>query len=280
MENRTSPYAVAEQSVRDVYDGPGWDEVDGTTNDALMWEDLRPVARNYLRACRRKILKHIDASGSSILDAASGPVQYPEYLEYSRGYEKRVCVDISTKALMGAKQKLGNHGLYVQGSIVHLPFAVGVFDACVCLHGIYHIEKGEQEAAVRELLQTVRGNGRVVIVYENPDSLFNRVRRSGWLKALKRSRKNKGVNNKSAADYDAWRMYYYVHPLQWWSRFADMAEVRVSTYRMLPVDAQRKLIPAGGIGRILFRLLWLFELLLSSILVGPAQYILIVMKKR
>ena len=40
-----------------------------------------------------------------MLDMASGPIQYPEYLVYSSNFKKRYCVDLSKNALEAAKKK-------------------------------------------------------------------------------------------------------------------------------------------------------------------------------
>src|ERR1700728_1252264 len=112
----------AETKVKSFYEGQGWSTNDnGDTTDAQLFEDLRPIAQNYVRACRRKILSFLPSTGDRFLDAASGPIQYPEYLEYSRGFKKRVCVDISQKALDEAKTKLGEKGEFHCASLVNLP---------------------------------------------------------------------------------------------------------------------------------------------------------------
>ena len=87
--------------------------------------------------------------GERLLDAASGPVQYPEYLEYHANFGRRVCVDISESALKQAEAKLGSKGEYVCASILELPLGDATIDAAVSLHTIYHIEKDQQEKAAK-----------------------------------------------------------------------------------------------------------------------------------
>jgi SAM-dependent methyltransferase len=57
-----------------------------------------------------------------MLDAGSGPVQWPEYLTYSEGYQYRVCADISIVALEEARHRLGEKGLFVVSDVANLPF--------------------------------------------------------------------------------------------------------------------------------------------------------------
>src|ERR1700757_4995674 len=99
-ENYMSRDTEVESKVRDFYNQKGWTQGnDRESVDAVLWEDLRDVAASYVSDCRRRVLKELPASGERLLDAASGPIQYPEYLEYQAGFGRRVCVDISQSAL-------------------------------------------------------------------------------------------------------------------------------------------------------------------------------------
>ncbi|MDZ7695441.1 MAG: class I SAM-dependent methyltransferase [Deltaproteobacteria bacterium] len=155
------------EKAKDFYDSFGWDEEGGNTQDANLWEDLRPSAKNYVSKCRRRVLKYIPESGKYMLDAASGPIQFSEYLEYSENCEKRYCVDISKKALEKAKMKIQEHGEYFNCDLINLPFKDDVFDCAISLHTIYHIDKTQQEKAVRELIRVIKPNQNVIIVYAN-----------------------------------------------------------------------------------------------------------------
>ena len=86
---------ITEESVSEFYNTEGWETEDGITEDARRWEDLREHAQEYVKKCRLRVCNHIPESGENILDMASGPIQYKEYLEYSRNFEKRYCVDLS-----------------------------------------------------------------------------------------------------------------------------------------------------------------------------------------
>ena len=230
----------AENNVRDFYDGKGWDsDSSGATTDAQLWEDLRPCASDYVSACRRKLLEFLPRTGDRLLDAASGPVQYPEYLDYSRGFNKRVCVDLSQKALDQAQKKLGDHGEYVCASILELPFEDRSFDAVVSLHTIYHIEARQQEAAVRQLIRVARPGAPIVIVYSNPDRLFARLRR------LATGRKGSATEN----------LYFHPQPLAWWDRFRDSCEVELHPWRTLTAQDSRRLIPDNALGHAALRVL-------------------------
>ncbi len=255
----------AEENVRNFYDGKGWDaDAAGTTSDAQLWEDLRPCARAYVAACRLKLLEFLPASGELFLDAASGPIQYPEYLEYSRGFKKRVCVDLSQKALDSARQKLGDHGEYVQASILELPFPDAHFDAVVSLHTIYHIAREQQEAAVRQLIRVTKPGHRIVIVYSNPDRLLAVVKRKLSGRA--------GVASEP--------LYFHAHDLKWWSRFSDTSQVELHPWRALTAQDSKRLIPDNFLGKLAFRSLLAFEKLFPGVATRLGAYPVVVLTRK
>ena len=98
--------------VNKFYNENGWNLKNQKTLDAQLFEDLRKVATKYVSKCRLRLLRHIPKKGENILDFASGPIQYPEYLKYSEKYKYRHCVDFSKKAINVAKKKIGKKGKY------------------------------------------------------------------------------------------------------------------------------------------------------------------------
>jgi hypothetical protein len=163
------------QQVREFYDQVGWKEAGAGQYQNARYEDLRPVAREYIHRCHLRVARHLHPAGKHLLDAGSGPVQYPEYLEYSRGYQARVCADISILALKEARQRIGDrasegHGLFVVADVANLPFRTEAFDGLVSLHTLHHLPLGEHARAYLEL-QRVLGPGRSGVVvngWDNP----------------------------------------------------------------------------------------------------------------
>jgi SAM-dependent methyltransferase len=152
------------QQVRQFYDQVGWQKVDRGLYENALYEDLRPVSHEYVHNCRLRVLRHLQPGGRFLLDAGSGPVQYPEYVEYSQGYKQRVCVDISILALQEARQRLQEHGLYVVADIANLPFKTETFDGIVSLHTIHHLPQEEHIRAYRELQRVLRPGMTAVVV--------------------------------------------------------------------------------------------------------------------
>jgi SAM-dependent methyltransferase len=150
--------------VREFYDQVGWKQVSDGTYQNARYEDLRPVAQEYIQRCHMRVKSFLAASGNYMLDAGSGPVQYPAYLTYSQNYEYRVCADISIMALREARQRLGDKGLYVVCDIADLPFKSEVFDGIVSLHAIHHIPYESQPQAYLNLYRTLKNGKNAAIV--------------------------------------------------------------------------------------------------------------------
>jgi SAM-dependent methyltransferase len=156
--------AEIKRQVREFYDQVGWQEVSEGLYQNAHYEDLRPVAREYIHRCHLRVLRHIQPGGDLLLDAGSGPIQYPEYLEYSKGYQQRVCADISIVALQEARRRIGEKGLFVVADVANLPFKPGCFDGVVSLHTIHHLPLEEHELAYQELYRVLAPGHSAAVV--------------------------------------------------------------------------------------------------------------------
>jgi len=253
-----------EKTTRDFYEGSGWESDDsGATLDARLWEDLRPCAADYVAACRRKVLDYLPKTGKFFLDAASGPIQYPEYLEYSDGFSKRVCVDISLKALKQARKQLGSRGMYVCASMPDLPFSDNQFDAIVCLHTIYHVEQQKQEAAVRQLIRVAKAGTRTIVVYANPNRLWLRVKR--WIRPGRKPMSSP-------------LLYYHAFPLGWWRRFADQSSVTILPWRTL-VAQESEIISGEKFAKLVLQLVLMGEKWFPGLATRLGAYPIIILTK-
>jgi SAM-dependent methyltransferase len=163
------------QQVREFYDRIGWSQVGEGLYQNARYEDLRAVSREYIRGCHLRVNRHIAAAGRFLLDAGSGPVQWPEYLTYSERYQHRVCADISITALKEARTRLGAHGLYVVADIAALPFAAGSCDGAVSMHAIHHLPLGEHRRAYLELGRVLAAGRSAAVVNGWQDPLLMRL---------------------------------------------------------------------------------------------------------
>ena len=194
VENMTEP--DVKQQVRKFYDQVGWQlEADGLYQNAH-YEDLRPVSAEYIHRCHERVGRHLKTSGKYLLDAGSGPVQYEEYMEYLRDYKYRVCADISIVALIEARKKLGEKGLYVVSDIANLPFKREVFEGVMSMHTIHHLPWEDHVQAYQELYRVLASNSTGVVVNGWTDPAL-----IGWLdrlvKLVNRTRRKLGKNSAS-----------------------------------------------------------------------------------
>jgi ubiquinone/menaquinone biosynthesis C-methylase UbiE len=174
-QNKPSRVSLSTEKkiLQDFYDSIGWQKEGQDTSsfvDALKWEDLRPVAGEYIHKCHLRVNRYIPNQGCYLLDSGSGPIQYPEYLTYSNGYQFRICIDISYLALKEARKKLGAKGIYILGDVANIPLQDNVVDGAVSLHVIYHVPKDEQITAICELHRVLKPASSAAVVYSWPNS--------------------------------------------------------------------------------------------------------------
>jgi len=166
--DKVEEYALRREKIetRNFYDQSGWkSDGKGVFVDTKRFEDLRPVSRDYVHNSHLRVKKQIANGGRYLLDVACGPVQYPEYIDYSENYDYRVCVDISVAALKEAQKRIGDKGIYVIGDITNLPLNDNVVDSVISLHTIYHVPADEQARAFREIYRVLCPGGKGVVVY-------------------------------------------------------------------------------------------------------------------
>jgi len=258
----------AEEKVSEFYNTVGWETEGNITEDARQWEDLREFSQEYISKCRLRLLKYIPESGGNILDMASGPIQYPEYLEYSKNFNKRYCVDLSDAALESAKLKIGEHGVFLHGSFFDISLDEDFFDCSISLHTIYHMAKDRQEEAVRKLLYVTKVGKPVIILYSNPNAFFPRL-----------IRRIRVLSGKSVQEEDN-NLYFYQHPNEWWFRFCDISDVEVLPWRPFSAKHQQALIPNNKLGKLMLRVLFSLETRFLSFFSKHFTYTMIILTKK
>jgi len=265
-----------EESVSKFYNTVGWVTEGETTEDARRFEDLRKHSQKYARKTRNLVMDFIPKGGEYILDMASGPIQYKEYLNYSKNFEKRWCVDLSADALKIAKKKIGSHGVFLHGSFFHLPFDENFFDCAISLHTIYHMAKEKQEDAVRKLIRITKPNKPIIIIYSNPNVFWNSsiFKRLGLVKGERRTCIDE--NSKICKN----TLYFDPYPLSWWNRFTDEAELKKVPWRSFGPAAQKKLIPNNWVGKRMLDVLYALERIFPRFFVKHFTYPLIILTKK
>jgi SAM-dependent methyltransferase len=259
------------QQVRQFYDQVGWQEVGDGIYQNARFEDLRPVSREYIHKCHLRVGRHLSPEGKYFLDAGSGPIQYPEYLEYSNGYQARVCADISIVALQEARQRIGDRqeggqGLFVVADVANLPFADQAFDGVVSLHTIHHLPSSEHRRAFLELFRVLAESRNAVVVNGWESSSISNifVAPIKWGRRTRRRitrRLGKGSGEKAAPRNSAVSTFVNKHNANWLNEeVGKLMELDILVWRSVGVRFLKAYIhPQLGGGWLLRQLYWLEE---------------------
>ena len=263
----------AEKNISDFYNSIGWETKQEVYEDTKRFEDLREIASEYNHKCRLRIARHIPEAGENMLDMASGPIPYPEYVKYSENFQKRYCVDLSAKALADAKKNIGDRGVFLHGSFFDIELEENLFDCALSLHTLYHIDKDKQEEAVRKIIAVTKPGQPIIIVYRNPNTLIRY-----FVSPLRQLKQMWKKLSGSAVDGD--KLYAFAYPISWWDRFKDEAEIEIFPWRSFFAPHQKILIPDNKLGAKLFALLYKLEENFPKFFVHNFQYPMIVMRKK
>ncbi|WP_276359329.1 class I SAM-dependent methyltransferase [Daejeonella sp. H1SJ63] len=244
------PVDKNKQLVQDFYNQKGWfTDEEGNYEDAVIYEDLRDVSKEYLKKCHNRVARYLNPNGLYMLDAASGALQFDDYLQYSAGYKYRVCVDFSFQALSEARKKLGDRGIYILADMCNMPFKDKVMDGFVSLNTIYHIPKEQQVLAIRELYRLLANKGKGVVVYDW-------YKHSQWMNFfLLPFRAFVFLKNRilslsakiSGGEAPKKRLYFYAHTYKFFSE--QLPPFKLAVWRSLSVPFMRYYIHSGLFGK-------------------------------
>lgn len=283
------PDTEIKHQVREFYDHVGWQtESDGFYQNAS-YEDLRPVSHDYIHNCHLRVLRHLNPAGLFILDAGCGPIQYPEYLEYSKGYQYRVCADISIVALQEARKRVGSHGLYVVCDVANLPFKSNTFDGAVSLHTLHHLPPDDHVRAYRELHRTLVSNGKGVTVngwdYAPLTTFLDFwIDLHDWLYAIIRPHPRAVITDRAvdptAEPSNARGTYVLKENAAWLQKeIGSLMPITIWCWRSVSVRFLRAFIHPRFAGKFLLKMIYRLEELFPHFLGRNGQYPLVELSK-
>lgn len=276
------------QQVQQFYDQVGWRQVAEGVYQNMRYEDLRPVSAEYRHRCHLRVGRYLAPRGRFLLDAGSGPVQYPEYLTYSQGYTYRVCADISLIALKEARARLGSHGLYVVADVANLPFRAEAFEGAVSLHTFHHLPLEEQEKAYQELYRVLKPGASGVVVNGWTDSPLMRrfeplMRLMERLKArLGRSQVSSSHTQdkvQAAASSPSGTFVEKMTPAWLKTRIGARIPLEIRVWRSVSVRFLRAMIHERLLGRFWLRVIFTLEERFPHFLGENGQYPMIILRK-
>lgn len=281
------------QDVREFYDQVGWQQVSEGVYQNARYEDLRPVSREYIHQCHMRVKNHLQEQGRYLLDAGSGPIQYPEYVTYSDGYDYRVCADISIQALTEARKRVGEHGLMVVADIANLPFSREVFEGVVSLHTIHHLPISEHPQAYNELYRVLKPESSAVVVngWHKPalGVALDRLRKltlrvRGFINRrilLRKSQINEGNLAQSAQQKDDTKSTFVEkNSADWLKRTVGIQmPLEILVWRSVSVKVLRTFVHDGWGGRGILRFLFWLEEIFPHWFGENGQYPLVVIHR-
>ena len=245
------------REVREFYNQVGWQEISDGLYQNAHYEDLRPIVRDYIHRCHLRVGRHLASEGRLLLDAGSGPIQYPEYLTYSKNYQKRVCADISHTALLAARNRIGEHGLFVICDVSRLPFASESFDGLVSLHTVHHLPKEDHVGTYFEFYRVLNAGKQAVVV-----NGWDRSPLMNMMDAIKRrlkARKGLSTEKKDAVSKEQ-GTHVVKHDAKWLRQsLKGLFKYKVLVWRTPSVNVMRFFIREEWRGRSILRLLFWFE---------------------
>lgn len=276
--------AAERKVVQSFYDDYGWRKAEtGLFNDTVEFTATHPCAQGYQQYCDGRIGREL-SGGKYLVDVASGAIPHAGYLEFSRHYEVRICVDFSIRALREAQAKLGDAGLYLLGDITRLPLAPGSVDDVISLHTIYHVPQAEQTAAVDELVRVTKQGGRVVIVYVWASSVamnfcFALRRRLGRIKHALRPKAGPVASGPPSAS-TAPPLYFAPQNHDWFAReIAGKYNARLKTWSAVSMLFQVHFFSDHGLGRLTLALVKKLEDFFPRLAGRYGQYPMFVIDK-
>lgn len=285
---------VNRNSVRAFYDEKGWAEVEEGVYGDTLFEDLRPVAKEYFSNSHRRVNRYL-TKGEFFFDIASGPIQYPEHLEYSKGCEYRVCVDFSFRALVAARKRLGTGGIFILGDITNLPIQSATMSGGISLHTIYHVDRSKQLAAFLELYRILKPGAVAVVVYswgrycrtmcfiESLSNLPRTLKRlaASMIYGLIRPSKLREIQalEMEEARSDQ-QLYFAPYPYKWFrENLPSTMEWELKVWRSLSLNVSRRCFPDNQFGRILYKLAYALEEFAPVITARWGQYPMFLIRK-
>ena len=256
---------TVDNKVTKFYNSIGWkQDENGDTVDAQKWEDLRKCSQKYLQDVRKRLGSRLPRAGKFFFDLGSGPIQYPEYLLYSKNFDERHCVDSSESALKIAKTKASNIKTF-WGNFFDIPFPSNTYDCLIAQHVLYHIDKNRQYEAVQKMIDITKPGGTIAIIYGNPNSPLE------WPYKFYRTVK---ICFGIKTEYD---LYHFTYPLHWWRQFEKKTIVNMYPWRTFNAFYMKKLVPNSALGSYFLKILFKLENSLPNFLsVKIAQYPVII----
>jgi SAM-dependent methyltransferase len=266
--------STTSQTVAKFYDKHGWIKQDGgVQGEDTLFRTFPTAHARYAAQTMDRIHGLLGPNFDNLLFAGCGDM--PEnHVRIAHTFKHVTCIDISETALDIARDKLGADNSYVRQSIPQTTLPSDTFDTVYCAHVIFHINKTEQEAAVRQLVRVTKPGGRVVIIYANPMSPFAMPGESA-------RRVKKWIGDGRRKSDKTLELYYHAHPLSWWQRFSDRCKVSFAPSEVIGSRPARALLRTERMASAFYlQAAWLEARAPKQLAVKFWQYQIVVLDKK
>jgi ubiquinone/menaquinone biosynthesis C-methylase UbiE/uncharacterized protein YbaR (Trm112 family) len=278
--------------VQDYYDQIGWLIGEkGEYVDVEQFADTRTVVHKYYSKCGLRMHSYLKPKGKYILDVGSGPAKD----RFGGGYSKRICVDLSFRALQEAQKHLGDKGLYLLADATNLPLQSASLDAAVSLHAIYHIPAEEQKTALEEMHRVLKSRSSAIVVYSWSHSAllmnifhfpincflalrkrFKRIYKFITGKSDKIGSTPPGKTGSSAGP----QLYFHAHDFQYFKKNNWTFDLEIAVWSSLSIQFMRTYIHKLFLGELILRGIFWLEDRFPRFFRQWGQYPLLVIRKQ
>ncbi len=246
-----------EQVVQYFYDTYGWVNSEGISGEDMLFRRFSPPYYSYHAGVDARTTDCFSNLNGKLLLAGGGDL--PEsHISIANKFSETTCLDISKVAIEIARNKLEGQGEFIVGSILNIPTPSNYFDACFSAHVIYHIEKNHQAGAIRELIRVIKPGGRIVVIYRNPDALpyrlFRLNKRLRLDKVLRRKKSDDLQRAQSSNAESPPPLYYFAHPLKWWTQFRDESDVEIKPWDVMSNEEEEVIFLNDSIASLGYQL--------------------------
>lgn len=262
-----------EQNVRDFYDEFGWREASGGgSGEDRLFRTFPPGYAAYAVRSEARLADFFGNRSGGLLIVGCG--DFPEsHRAIADRFDAVTLMDISRRALDVTREKCRRKAALRCESIVHTQEPDEAYDAVLCSHVLFHIDAGEQERAVRQMIRLLRPGGRIVVIYCNPWSAF------ALPGELARGLKQALGRGRSLSPSGTPQLYYHAYPLRWWQQFSDACRITLHPHEVIGSRPAKALLRGRRLPQAFFHLAGSIEAGAPGIAARLWQYPAVVLDK-
>lgn len=156
-----------------------------------------------------------------------------------------------------------------KGGLLDLKLPFNHYDAVISIHRLNELKPDKQAKAMSRLLRHVEPGKKLIVIYKNPFSIFqkleNFMRKTGMIKSAK------AANNQKNS--------FWAFRKKWWYKFEGSAKVKVLPFRSTSSRLSRALFQGNRLGRWFLTMLFRLESKFPKFWSSHSQEQMIILEK-